>query len=218
MTDNSDDEFDPILLQRLRDAVKDLPREAAPAGDTWPAIRARIESARVRALQPGVGTPKSFRFRQWHAIAVAATLFIAVTTLFTARRTTNSTSGSAVVQGRLPAVASTSPESTPSVPAPPVPVAVPRVLAPALAVVFARYDVATRELASDWQLRRERLDPSAVAVLDSCLRTINAAIAESRETLVQSPDNTTVAELLQVTYQQKLDLLKRAADLPQRTF
>ena len=61
---------------------------------------------------------------------------------------------------------------------------------------------------------RSRLQPEAVAVIDSCLTTIDRAIKESRTALTNAPDNTIIAELLQLTYQQKVDLLRRAAELP----
>ncbi len=62
------------------------------------------------------------------------------------------------------------------------------------------------------------VDPETMAVLDSCMRSIDVAIAESKSTLKATPGNATVAELLVGTYQQKIDLLRRAAELPLRSF
>lgn len=83
--------------------------------------------------------------------------------------------------------------------------------------VFARYNVAATELAHALDARRSRLDPRTVAVLDSCLTRIDAAIAEARAALKEDPRNAVVSDLLTATYRQKLDLLKRAGDLPLRT-
>jgi len=55
-------------------------------------------------------------------------------------------------------------------------------------------------------------------VLDSCLRKIDAAIAEARAALRREPRNAVLTQLLTVSYRQKLDLLKRAADLPTGSF
>jgi len=72
----------------------------------------------------------------------------------------------------------------------------------------------TTDLTKELEQRRSRLQPEAIAVIDSCLTTIDRAIKESRTALAEEPNNTTIAELLQLTYQQKVDLLRRAAELP----
>ena len=102
---------------------------------------------------------------------------------------------------------------TPRVPVEPGPRLVP-VAGALIGLVFARYDAAAADLATELDARRAKLDPRTVAVLDSCIRRIDAAIAEARGALRQDPKNAVVTELLTVSYRQKLDLLKRAADLP----
>ena len=87
--------------------------------------------------------------------------------------------------------------------------------APVVAI-YARYDAAAGDLVRELAARRARLDPATVAVLDSCLARIDAAIAEARTALGRDPRDAVVGELLSATYRQKLDLLKRAADLPLR--
>lgn len=219
MHDN--DEFDEADLQALRDRAKALPRDIAPPPEAWANIRDRIERSRVRELTPrvdvavagtsgaqtstrvlsgGVHAPASDRSvlpRTRLVLGVAAALFVAVT-VFAVRR-------AGVDETRIGTVAA----ALESLPQPDALLA-----SPSIALVFAQYDEATRDLTKDLEQRRSRLQPEAVAVIDSCLTTIDRAIKESRTALTEAPDNTTIAELLQLTYQQKVDLLRRAAELP----
>ena len=82
--------------------------------------------------------------------------------------------------------------------------------------LFNRYDAAASDLAGALRQRRSMMDPATVAVIESCLARIDAAIVEARAALRRDPQSAGLAELLTVTYRQKLDLLKRAADLPAR--
>jgi hypothetical protein len=207
------DELDPERLRRLLESVAALPRSIEPARDAWPAIRDRIEAQRVRAIAPhGVG-PMTARPRRIVWIAAAAVVLIAlssgVTVLVFRSRTT------AQVVSAKPVSQPVAPDSgrTPIAPLAPGPRIVPAAGA-SIGLVFARYDAAAADLATELDVRRSKLDPRTVAVLDSCIRRIDAAIAEARDALRQDPRNAVVAELLTVSYRQKLDLLKRAADLP----
>jgi len=149
-------------------------------------------------------------------IAAAAVVLIAlssgVTMLVFRSRTT------AQVVSAKPVSQPVAPDSgrTPIAPLAPGPRIVPAAGA-SIGLVFARYDAAAADLATELDVRRSKLDPHTVAVLDSCIRRIDAAIAEARGALRQDPRNAVVAELLTVSYRQKLDLLKRAADLPLAT-
>ena len=204
---NGNEGFDEAELQALRDAAHALPREIAPNPSAWVTIHARIEQARVRELVPVVqaetnavsvgattdaSTQRPQPRRSWmrstrSAALIAATLFIAVTTIVVKREGALETArpnSHAADTGRTD-----------------------------MAGVFARYDGAATDLQNDLERRRLQLNPALVAVLDSCLNTIDEAIHETRSALRDAPDNATIAELLEVTYQQKLDLLRRAAEL-----
>jgi hypothetical protein len=224
---NDHDEFDHRELQALRDAARALPREIAPNSAAWTTIRDRIEQTRVRELLPSVnartatdanarsaagagvesGTNagpvadattaasavdslqlKPVWWRSARGVALmAAALFLAVTTLVVQREeATNSAPSISIAADTAPAV---------------------------MSAVFARYDGAATDLQNDLERRRPRLDPAMVAVLDSCLHTLNEAIHETQSALKNAPDNATIAGLLEVTYQQKLDLLRRASEL-----
>ncbi|MEO7360737.1 MAG: hypothetical protein ABI120_10430 [Gemmatimonadaceae bacterium] len=210
MQDN--DEFDEAELQALGDRARALPRDIPPAPETWAKISARIERSRVREFTPRVDSAmpvptsddssalspaRTSRQRTRIALGAAAALFIAVTTFAVLREHTDETTGGSVAA----APESSSPRNSP-------------VASPSIESVFARYDEAASDLTKDLAQRRSRLQPEAIAVIDSCLTTIDRAIEESRTALADEPNNTTIAELLQLTYQQKVDLLRRAAELP----
>ncbi|GEM_PF-2495987 len=204
---NDHEEFDETALTALREAAQALPREIAPNPAAWANIRDRIEHTRVRELVPvanaeaketsvTVAAEKSTRVlqptRTWlrstrGAALIAATLFMAVTTLVVPREDG--------VDGARPGAlaADTAPAE--------------------MSTVFARYDGAATDLQNDLERRRPQLHPAMVAVLDSCLHTLNEAIDDTQRALKDAPDNATIAGLLEVAYQQKLDLLRRATEL-----
>lgn len=222
----ANDEFDDVELQALLQRARELPREIAANPAAWENIRKRVDETRVRALAPSSPASSvngqaeraseaplsadgirhragsSRGLRAWlqsprGAALLAATLFIAVTTVVV-----TTTDEQRTLTGNAAPLAEFAADT----------------LRADMFGVFARYDGATTDLANDLERRRSRLNPTAVAVLDSCLNTINEAIYETRTALRDAPDNTIIAELLEVTYQHKLDLLRRASELSEGTF
>jgi hypothetical protein len=57
------------------------------------------------------------------------------------------------------------------------------------------------------------LAPETVAQLKASLRTIDEAILEARLALARDPANQTLIEMLSGTYKQKVDLLRRTAEM-----
>lgn len=234
---SDDSEFDPAQLQRLRERAKLLPVEVAPNAEAWGAIRDRIERSRVLAL-PGTLTnvpvremtpplvdadraplPSAKRFRTTRIVMLAAaSLFVVVTTAVVVRErgelaplATTSKNSDVIVSSAPDAPTSVASAQSPHDTTAAVPL--PQ-LEPPVAAILAQYNAAANDLAKDFDARRARLQPDAIAVVDSCLQTLDHAIRESRDALSETPGNPIIIELLQVTYQQKLDLLRRAADLP----
>jgi hypothetical protein len=202
------EELDPERLRRLLDATARLPRSVEPPRGAWTAIRRRIVARRP---MPGA--------RTWWFAAAAVLLVIASSglTVFLLRARSPAR---AVASSGTPA---SPPESTRAplsggavlTPTPDRPARPARPASNASAdLVFSRYDAAATDLVAELQQRRDRIDPRTLAVLDTCLTRIDAAIAEARTALRRDPRNSVVTELLTATYQQKLDLLKRAANLP----
>lgn len=217
----TDDEFDPVELRALLAKAKALRGDMPPRPEAWENIRGRIEALRVRELpfmhSDGIAPHKaeSDASSGGHAIPdrtlplparhawlrgprtamlAAAALFVAVTTTVVMSdpdRGRPQGTGTTGTVAEAPMSADTS-----------------------MTPVYARYDNAADDLARDLNQRRTGLNPETMAVLDSCLTTLDNAIRESRSALATTPGNATIAELLQVTYEQKLDLLRRAADLP----
>jgi anti-sigma-K factor RskA len=57
------------------------------------------------------------------------------------------------------------------------------------------------------------LAPETVAQLKASLRTIDEAILEARNALARDPANKTLIEMLSGTYRQKVDLMRRTAEM-----
>ena len=57
------------------------------------------------------------------------------------------------------------------------------------------------------------LAPETVAQLKASLRTIDEAILEARNALARDPANKTLIEMLSGTYRQKMDLMRRTAEM-----
>lgn len=230
MNDNESAEFGEVKLQQLRDATRDLPREGSPPPMAWENIQQRIESARVRELLPSASTltsSTSKRWRQTGTLAAAAVLIMVVSVATYKQRST--LRQTADQQTAIRPTANEPKASEPKASEPAASTQADRqrasekrsansAAAAAITSIFDRYDVAAADLDNDLQQRRARLDPKTVEVLDTCLRKINKAIAEQRSALAEMPDNAAIVGLLTASYEQKLDLLRRADYLPLRSF
>jgi len=82
-------------------------------------------------------------------------------------------------------------------------------------VVEVGYVQAAQDLEHLLASPQVRLAPATVKIIERNLAIIDRAIRESRDALAHDPRNQEVARLLWATYQQKLDLLQRAARLGQ---
>jgi hypothetical protein len=56
-----------------------------------------------------------------------------------------------------------------------------------------------------------------MVTLERTLRVIDEAIAEARAALAADPSNRTLLDVLSANYEQKVELLRRASELPART-
>lgn len=211
-----DAEFTEAQLQMLRDKAKALPAEITPNPMAWASIRDRIESSRVHEF-PTQQVRQKRNVVTRNVMLAAASLFVVITSVVVLRErderpTVASTPDSSDVASPAPVV--DAPVSLASAPVDTTVAVAPRRLSPPVVAVLAQYNAAALDLTRDLDARRPRLQADALAVVDSCLHTIDQAIQESRAALVDAPDNPIIVELLQLTYKQKLDLLRRAADLP----
>jgi hypothetical protein len=132
--------------------------------------------------------------KPWQWQLVAALLLIAVTSAVTAwlvRRPV------IVVRQSAPAA---------------VPVAAVSLSGPAR-TVDADYSAIVHELTETLAQRRRQLSPETVAKVEASLRVIDIAIDEARAALAADPADRTLLDILAATYQQKVELLRRANEL-----
>ncbi len=187
------------MPDRLRAAVSALPRDVPPADDGWPAIRARIESARVVPL-PGSGRVARRPSLPWRLVTAAAVLVL-VTSAITMR----------AVRREAPRAAAVSAPSTSGM------LRLVNDRRKLVIDVCNNYDAAASDLEGVLRERRSRLSPATVRVLEESLRAIDQAIREARAVLEADPASQDMLDLLDSVYRQKLDLLRRANALPLRS-
>lgn len=88
---------------------------------------------------------------------------------------------------------------------------------PGFAASQAEYARATAELAQKIEQNPAGLSPRTLAILERNLAIIDAAIRESEDALKSDPGDPTLEEMLLARYQQRLELLQRAARAGQDT-
>ena len=179
-------------LRRLLGAASTLPTEVTPPSEQWREIRARI----TRAAGASSASPRTrwLTAPAW-LLAAAAVLLVALSSAVTTvivRRTPD------------PIERASTPSSV--------------VLLPAAARdVEAHYVRTASELAEALAAQRGKLDPATIAKVEASLRVIDEAIDEARHALAGDPANLTLLDLLTANYERKLELLRRATELPAST-
>jgi anti-sigma factor RsiW len=175
------------LRQVLAHAAS-LPRSVTPPRDLWPGIARRVEGAR------------SWTWAGWSpvALAAAATVVVGLVAVLW--------SGSAPSRVRTVEIPTPSPEAR-------LVAGVAPVSDPALAAAERDYEAATNALLEALQLRRARLQPEALAAVQTNLEVIDRALAEVRQALAQDPTNPELGRMLVSTHQKKVDVLSRVVKL-----
>jgi|SRR5688572_2005425 anti-sigma factor RsiW len=180
-------------LRALLGRTATLPSSIDPPSGAWEALRDKLRPQSrpvARSSRPWV--------REWGLRAAAAVLLVAgsstVTVLVLRSRTAQ----------QVAAVAQ-SPVATP--------VAVPA----AVRAVERSYVGVVDELTSTLRAERGALAPETIATLERTLRVIDDAIAEARAALAADPSNAALLDILSANYEQKVQLLRRASELPART-
>ena len=178
-------------VARIADFMK-LTHESTPSPSTlppalaelWPPIRARIEAAKVVALDTA-GPSASTRPFVWLVAAgvVAAALLMAIVLRVPPR------------QQQTSAVAQVDAEST---------------MLRAVADSTRAYEAEAQILLDRLEIQRATMRPDARAAIDRNLHTVDVAIAELKDAIVRDPNNPALRQLLATSYRQKVELLKRA--------
>jgi hypothetical protein len=184
-------------LHGLLGAVARVPRVVDPPDDLWRDIRAQIESRRDVSLgapvMGGRGTVWWARAR----LAAAAVVLVAASSWITAR---------VVRSGNLT-----------NAPVPPPRVVVVPALPFTLAAMEDGYMRAANELQAALDAQGGRLSPATIATVKRSISVIDSAIVEAHSALAADPGNRDLVDLLAAHYQRKVELLRRATELPSHT-
>ena len=178
--------------ERLRELMRRVHTDrvaSAPTDEMWPAIRSRIEAAKIEPLG-GSDAPAAELRRRWLvpalAIVAAAAIVVAVALAYDHRP---------VGPQSITADAGTG-----------------AVIMTSDSVYTKNYEEETRALLNDLELRRSMLRPEAVAAIDHDLRVVDSAIAEVRDALTHDPYNPALKRLLASSYREKLSVLQRVGN------
>lgn len=186
-------------LRALLARIAALPGEIQPPHDLLPELHARLER------RPALGSRSLHSLR--YPLAAAAALLVISTALLT-RAITRVPS-----QDRTAAATVADSDTGPQrARAGARGAAEPVALPPHLAAQVARYGDAIDELQRTLAHQRADLSPQTIDVLERSLRVIDAALAESRDALTRDPQNPVLERMILSTYEQKLQLLRRAAE------
>lgn len=180
-------------FRALLERTASLPRHLEPPADSWDGIRAAVTSQRAGRA-----------WTRWPAatgwgLRAAATLLLVV-----------GTSALTVLVLRWRDAA----------PGPNSSVATVEAVYGGRATVRAvdeSYAAVVDELTTTLRAQRDALAPETVATLERTLRVIDDAIAEARTALAADPGNSALLDVLSANYEQKVELLRRASELPART-
>ena len=184
-------------LHRIIARAAELPKSVDPPAEAWSNIRAAIERDREAIARNDTGSVSRFRSRPY-ALAAAAALLVVLSSAGTAVYM-NARSGPGSPIAGNPANGAT-----------------PASLA-AFTVEENNYlrNVAVLQDLLDQQ--ESLLAPETVAQLKASLRTIDEAILEARTALARDPANRMLIEMLSGTYRQKMDLMRRTAEMTRGT-
>lgn len=214
-----------------RDAAK-LP-ELSPSRDLWPAVARRIE-APVVPIGPRETRPASTTARAWRRGALlAASLVGAAAIGYSAANPARTRSETRVApataqepETAIHPVASATPPGTAAssgtrrsgAAARAIPASTGTLAATtAYAAMVSDYDREIAKLRTLLDARRNQIDPATVAVIERNLHVIDAAIAECRRAIARDRASRFLIESLNQSLQSKVELMRTAALLPNRS-
>lgn len=192
----NDEPLNDDMLRDLQRRTSELPREIAPPPEAWDAIKAQIDLDSASRGVSSIG--RRALWQRPSMLAAAAILLVAGASITTAL----------LMNGRLKtngatAVAKSDTVSTSGAPA---------TLAEFTAVENDYISTANR-LSAVIESGQADLAPGTVAKLRESLRVIDEAILEARRALAADPANKALMEILSTSYSQKVDLLRRTAEM-----
>ena len=183
-------------LRRVVTAAAALDDTIEPARDLWTRIDARIDAAASVELDAWRDrSPRGLWGHRYQLAAAATLLVIAASTgtLLLVRQADRS----------APVAAAPTPDAA----------AVRLVSVPGQ----ADYVRAIQELDALLRARQDQLDPLTVAVVEQNMAIIDQAIRETQSALASDPANGDLNRAVSAAYKTKINLLRRAVELPART-
>jgi hypothetical protein len=192
------DEIDDAKLAALIERTRKLPRELEPPADAWVAIKSEIEKPSTKAV-PSIGSGRNAIWQRPAFLAAAAVFLVAASSLITAgalARYNRSAHEIAVAPSPKARTSSTEPRTMAE-----------------FAAVEASYISSANELSSILETGKTTLSPETVEKLRKSLAIIDQAIVEARRALAADPANRALIDVLNTTYNQKLDLLRRTTEM-----
>lgn len=184
-------------LSSLLSRAATLERSIEPERDLWPAIAADIERQRTVELMPGMERPGATLWRYRYPLAAAAALLVTLSSV-----------GTLVLTRDAP--------MEPQTAAAPQPAAT-QGAAPVSFAGQQDYHQAIGALQETLAERSAGLDPETVETVRRNLAIIDAAIRDARAALAADPGNGELTRTVAEAYKTKLQLLRRAVELPART-
>jgi hypothetical protein len=228
-------------LERIRAGAAELP-ELTPSADLWDGIVRRIETPVVPfAARPAPNVPARRHVERLRNAAIAAALVAVtagVTYTLTVARDAARSGGSQIAVTQAPPAPETATPTTPSPDAPqrdtisPVPGSVTapesspgvtpragqaRTQAVRNVPASVTYSREIDRLRAIFLQSRSQLDPRTAAIIETNLKVIDDAIAQSKAALAQDPASRFLTDQLNSALDKKLELLRTAALLPNRT-
>jgi hypothetical protein len=193
MTDEIDDSKLAAILQHARQ----LPKTIDPPADAWDAIKAQIEKPSIDTGD--VVSARRIAVWQRPGFLVAAGLLLVATSSLITVAALSRRAGSPQRAVAPPAMVQASGSG-------------PSTLAQ-FSVVETGYISTANQLSSILEAGKTTLSPETVGKLRKSLAILDAAIAEARSALAADPANRALIDMLDASYNQKLDLLRRTTEM-----
>ena len=191
-----------IELDQLRDVLDraaTLAESVEPRRDLWAGIEARIDSAGTVDLGVWRARKRGALWAHRYELAAAATLLVLVASTGTFLLVRDQGGRAPIAAVEQPASSTASPVTLVSVPG------------------QADYAAAIQELDALLRAREGQMDAQTAEVVRRNMAIIDQAIREAQQALAADPGNGELNRAVSSAYKTKINLLRRAVELPART-
>ncbi|HEX6589198.1 MAG TPA: zf-HC2 domain-containing protein [Longimicrobiales bacterium] len=186
-------------LRRVLHAAGALGDSIEPRRDLWHDIDSHIDTAGTFELGAWRARRRGALWAHRYELAAAATLLVMLASTGTFLLVRNATQAPVVAADERPLPETMTPVSLVSVPG------------------QADYAAAIRKLDALLREREANMDPQTAAVVRRNMAIIDQAIREAQAALAADPANGGLNQAVSAAYKTKINLLRRAVELPART-